>query len=214
MLAASKRLLIITGPQGSGNHLFSKIFALHDDVFGWKDLNKQYWIAHDKEPFAEAWHDVSKLKDVDWGGKDYAVTSISCPYAYKGVTTEPNYDNFITEAKSLGYDVSVAIIGRDQNIIKYQQQRVRYTHSYPKFSSKLESLMQHQPVFLSTELLYLYKEYYVRSLSSLVGIPVDSSRDTVNSILAVDTNEKYFAPADDQELDVTVRQVSGIIQAK
>ena len=25
------RLLIVTGPQGSGNHLFSKIFALHDE---------------------------------------------------------------------------------------------------------------------------------------------------------------------------------------
>lgn len=31
------RLLIITGPQGSGNHLFSKCLAVHEDV-------QEYWL--------------------------------------------------------------------------------------------------------------------------------------------------------------------------
>ena len=30
------KILIITGPQGSGNHLYSKIFAMHPLVNGWK----------------------------------------------------------------------------------------------------------------------------------------------------------------------------------
>ena len=48
-----KTLAILTGPQGSGNHLWSKIFSLHEDVFGWKSLLDNYWEAHRySEPFA------------------------------------------------------------------------------------------------------------------------------------------------------------------
>ena len=39
--------------------VFSKIFAQSKNVFSWKELNDEYWIAHDKEPFAEAWHNPS-----------------------------------------------------------------------------------------------------------------------------------------------------------
>ena len=38
-----KTLAVLTGPQGSGNHLWSKIFSLHEDVFGWKSLLDNYW---------------------------------------------------------------------------------------------------------------------------------------------------------------------------
>ena len=34
----NKKLLIITGPQGSGNHLFSRILSTHPEVGGWKSL--------------------------------------------------------------------------------------------------------------------------------------------------------------------------------
>ena len=59
-------ILIITGPQGSGNHLFSKIFALSPEVQGWAALNEKYWIGHDQEPFAEYWHDPSLLENFKW----------------------------------------------------------------------------------------------------------------------------------------------------
>ena len=50
-----KTLVILTGPQGSGNHLWSKILSLHADVFGWKSLLDNYWEAHRiSEPFAES----------------------------------------------------------------------------------------------------------------------------------------------------------------
>jgi hypothetical protein len=45
-----KKLLIITGPQGSGNHMWSKILALHPAVNGWSALLEEYWIPHDREP--------------------------------------------------------------------------------------------------------------------------------------------------------------------
>lgn len=203
-----KTLLIITGPQGSGNHLFSKIFAHHPDVFGWDDLTTQYWVPHDKEPFAEAWNDPSLLKDITFG--NYAVTSISCPYAFHGTTVEPKYQQFIDAAIALGYLIKVAIIGRDQNILKMQQERVRRTFSLPKFTANLEFLQQFDPVFLSTELLYLYKEKYVASISKLLEFPISPDTSYINSVLEKDANSKYFIEIEDQPLDAIVRNVSGI----
>ena len=208
-----KTLLIITGPQGSGNHLFSKILAQHPDVFGWKKLKEFYWIAHDEEPFAEAWHDPSLLRKVKFD-EQFAVTSISCPFAYKGEVTIPDYDNFIMEAMDIGYNVKVAIIGRDQNVLKFQQERVRDTYSLPKFHREMPKLAELNPVFLSTELLYLYREHYVRSLNDLLGVPVKVDEHTIRDILSSDPNAKYFTKADGQPLDAIVRKVSGLPKAK
>ena len=48
-MVEKSNLLIVTGPQGSGNHLFAKLFNLHPDVYG---LNMtRYWQGHDTEPF-------------------------------------------------------------------------------------------------------------------------------------------------------------------
>jgi hypothetical protein len=203
-----KTLLIITGPQGSGNHLWSKIFAATDGVYGWAALNDTYWVPHDQEPFAAAWRDPSLLKNIDFG--NYGVTSISCPYAYQGETVEPDYDKFIDAARNLGYEVRLAIIGRDQNVIQYQQTRVRGVHSYPRFDHKLSGLRHRSPVFLSTELLYLYRMDYVYSLRKLLGFPVYFTEAQLDVILAQDPNAKYFRAAEPQPLDEYVKQVSGL----
>ena len=50
-----KKLLIVTGPQGSGNHLFSRLLSLHPAVEGWTEMLDQYWVPSDQEPFAEYW---------------------------------------------------------------------------------------------------------------------------------------------------------------
>ena len=39
----TKQMLIVTGPQGAGNHLWSKIFSLHPKVYGWKSLLENYY---------------------------------------------------------------------------------------------------------------------------------------------------------------------------
>ena len=44
------KLLIVTGPQGSGNHLFAKIFNMHPSVKGWQ-MMWQEWQGHHLEPF-------------------------------------------------------------------------------------------------------------------------------------------------------------------
>ena len=203
-----KTLLIITGPQGSGNHMWSKVFAGGKDVYGWQELLDTYWIPHDQEPFAEAWDDPTKLKNIEF--ENYAVTSISCPYVYKGVTTIPDYESFINSARELGYEVKIAIIGRDQNIIQHQQTRVRGAPSIDHFKHKLPQLLLQDLVFISTELLYLYGMNYLRILQSQLKFPISISQTQLDEVLAQDPNAKYIHPAQEQILDAYVRTVSGI----
>ena len=203
-----KTLLIVTGPQGSGNHLWSKVFSADSSVWGWKQLLDTYWIPHSAEPFALAWEDPRLLKEIDFG--NYAMTSISCPYAKNGEAVEPKYAEFISEAKRLGYQVKLAIIGRDQNVLQYQQTRVRGAVSYHRFESNLHYLQSLHPVYLSTELLYLYKKDYIRSLSMQLEFPINIEDQQLEKILEQDPNAKYFKAAPEQELDHYVRYVSGL----
>ena len=203
-----KTLLIITGPQGSGNHLWSKIFSADNSVWGWKQLLDTYWIPHSAEPFAPAWENPRLLKEIEFGS--YAVTSISCPYAKDGQAVEPKYLEFINEACNLGYKVKIAIIGRDRNILLHQQQRVRKQVTLNKFEENLPYLQSLRPVYLSTELLYLYRRDYIRSIADQLQFPVNIEDNVLNEILIKDPNSKYFTQSDMQDLDYFVRQVSGI----
>jgi hypothetical protein len=74
------KMLILTGPQGAGNHLWSKVLSLHPKVYGWKTLLENYWEAHRfAEPFAQHWRDHTLLKSFDWSQSEYYFTSISLP---------------------------------------------------------------------------------------------------------------------------------------
>jgi len=205
-----KTMLITTGPQGSGNHLFSKIFALHKDVFGWDKLLDTYWIAHKDEPFAEHWINPELLKTFDWRQSDYYVTSISCPYHNVDVPTKPDYRQFIATLNELGIEVKVAVIGRDQNILKSQQQRIRNRVSLNDFLEQLDYLNTFNPIYLSQELLYLYKEHYVNNIAKLLDFPMDSNDTRIAEILKQDANSKYINDIEMQELDKFVRKVSFI----
>ena len=124
----NKTLVVLTGPQGSGNHLWSKILSLHQDVFVWKTLLDNYWEAHRfSEPFAEYWRNPETLHKFDWSQSQYYFTSISIPLGIesKGTKWCPNVVQFCTNAKDLGIDTKVLVIGRDQNILRNQQNRIR-----------------------------------------------------------------------------------------
>jgi hypothetical protein len=197
-------LLIITGPQGSGNHLFSKIFALDPDVVGWSKLNQEYWIGHDQEPFAEYWKDPGLLNNVVWN-HDYYVTSVSCPYVCQGETLIPNYDEFIGRCP---VKVKLAVIGRDQTILQYQQSRVRGKETKLEFLNVVDNLMKYNPTFISQELLYLYGANYVQSLGQQLGIPVSQDILAINEILKEDANKKYIEPVISHWLDEEVKLAS------
>jgi hypothetical protein len=196
----SKQMLILTGPQGAGNHLWSKVFSQHPDVFGWKTLLENYWEAHrTAEPFAKYWRDPSLLGQFDWTQSDNYFTSISVPLGIPNDTVnplwEPNLDLFKRVVERQGVNVKFAVVGRDQNILHEQQQRIRKESTLPMLLNQLRGI--DNPIFLSYELLYMYKDDYVKSLD--VNIPVDSN---VKHLLEDDANRKYVHAVEHNELDM------------
>lgn len=196
-----KKLLIITGPQGSGNHLWSKILAMHPAVQGW--VMADYWEGHHQEPFNEFWHDPTKFETTEFSDTNY-VTSISSPY-YRGKEPHrPDYKKFIKYASSI-FDVKTCIIGRDVNIIRSQQNRVRgeVTLILDDFKTIEE------PFYISTELLFLYGQEYLKSLSKQLDFPIAWNHATMLiDILKKDANEKYIKDVEDQKLDDIIRDTS------
>jgi len=126
-----KKLLIITGPQGSGNHFFSRVLSMHPEVSGWDEMLTQYWVPSDQEPFAEYWVDPDKLTADVFADKDYHLANVSCPFFFDGVRHVPKIVEVAERARSFGVDVEIAIIVRDQNINRLQQERVRGMHTTP-----------------------------------------------------------------------------------
>lgn len=200
------RMLIITGPQGSGNHLFSKIFALHEDVYGWKTLLNTYWEGHHLEPFAECWTDPELLHNFAWQQSEYHVTSISCPYFKNQVPHVPNFPKFIEIASEYA-EINVAVIGRDQNILKFQQERVRGTHTTPIAHDSFRWLFDNVDcTFLSQELLYLYKQNYLEQLSRDLDWPIAYWDPEIDEILNKDANNKYIKDVHEYWLDFEVHR--------
>jgi len=203
------KLIILTGPQGSGNHLFSKILALNPEVYGWSDLLDKYWIGHDKEPFAECWHQPSLLNKFNWNSSPVFVTSISCPYAYNGEYVNPNYQEFI-ECASQYCDVKVVLISRDQNILELQQDRVRNKITLHQYLDNVNYLSTLNPVFVSQEALYLYGIVYVNWLEQQIGVSNTTDTEEVNAILEVDANAKYIAQVKNHWLDKIAQEASNV----
>ena len=193
--------MILTGPQGSGNHLWSKIFSLHEDVFGWKSLLDNYWEAHRiSEPFAKYWKSPELLDEFDWSQSEYFFTSVSVPLGIKelGTIRRPNIMQFAKKVESLGIKVRICVVGRDQNILRHQQTRLRGESTVRYFLDQLSGF--YKPVFLSYELLYLYKEEYLKSLD--IGMPIAwYERDKISNILELDANNKYISYIKDSPLD-------------
>ena len=203
-----KQLLIVTGPQGSGNHVWSKIFALHSAVYGWKELNQTYWIGHDQEPFADCWNNTDRLKEFDWNQSDYYVTGVSCPYMNNGERTVPNLIGFAAQAMGCGINVRFAIIGRDRNILTFQETRLRGEPTYDLAVEQYQKLATWNPVYLSYELLQLYSRDYLKQLSISLEFPIDYSNAHVDEILKDDTNKKYFQSVEHHPTDDLARHTS------
>lgn len=189
-----KQLIVITGPQGSGNHLFSRVFALSPEVYGWSSLLHTVWQGHHEEPFALCWQDPDRLHEFDWTQSDTFVTSVSCPYFFNGQPTVPDYRRFIAAANYHVDHVAIGIIGRDQNIIRLQQSRVRGAPTVDQALEQFDYLFDNYHCeFLSQEMLYLYREQYVRWIERRFAVNINTTR--LEQILAEDANAKYVAQA-------------------
>lgn len=201
-----KKLLIITGPQGSGNHLFSRLLSNHPDVKGWEELSDKYWVPSDQEPFAEYWVEPRRLKAEHFDGKDYHLANVSCPFFFNGTRYVPKILEVAERAEWFGVDVQIAIIVRDQNINKLQQLRVRKEHTTPiaqdyYYNTLLNSSFKVH--FLDHEAFFLHKEHYLNWVSKILDFPVSTGPEILKFI-EEDANSKYVKYVDEYWLDEIV----------
>lgn len=201
-----KKLLILTGPQGSGNHMWSKIFALHPKVHGWQQLQDIHQTGHDQDPFAHYWRHPTQLNEFDWSKSDYYVASMSVPYMDNGTQIMPNFKEFIDELRSLNIVVQIAVVGRDQNITRIQQRRVRSGETLPLALAEIARFTNID--FLSYELVQLYKEVYLKEMSRKLDFPIDCDNPKLMEIISDDHNSKYIVPIENYWSDELAKQSS------
>ena len=202
-----KKLLIITGPQGSGNHLFSRVFSTHASVGGWKQLLDEYWVPSDLEPFAEYWVHPERMTDKDFEGYDYWLANVSVPFVYDGIRQTPKILEMARQARKLDIDVTIAIIVRDQNIQTEQQLRVRKEVTLPIAQEYYYNhvLTSDFPVhFLDNEAFFLHREHYLRWASKLLRFPIDYNNPDIFKFIEEDPNRKYVKHVDEYWLDEQV----------
>lgn len=198
-MAKAKKMLVLTGPQGAGNHLWSKIFSLHPEVYGWKTLLENYWEAHRyAEPFAECWRDPELLNTFDWAQSDYYFTSISVPLGIGQAKWAPNVELFVRTLLRKGIHPELVVCGRDQNILRQQQMRLRGEYTTPELLKAIENTFI-VPKFVSYELLQLYRQQYLKTLNFSIPIAYDNPR--IDEFLAEDSNEKYVKYVEEYFLD-------------
>jgi hypothetical protein len=204
---SNKKLLIITGPQGSGNHIFSRLFSLHEEVAGWDELLDTYWVPSDQEPFAEYWVKPETLTPRVFEDKQYHMANVSCPFFYDGVRYVPKILEVAERVKSFGIDVVIGIVVRDQNINKLQQMRVRKEHTLPiaqdyYYNTLLQSNLDVH--FLDHEAFFLHKEHYLKWVSKVLDFPVAYDSPDILKFITTDANHKYVNYVEEYWLDEKV----------
>jgi len=202
-----KKLLIVTGPQGSGNHFFSRVFSTHPDVGGWKSLLDEYWVPSDLEPFAEYWVYPERLTVGHFAEYDYWLANVSVPFVYDGIRRVPKILEVAERARSFGIAVQIAIIVRDQNINSEQQRRVRKEVTLPiaqeyYYQTLLDS--DFSVHFLDNEAFFLHREHYLKWVSKLLEFPIDWGNPDIFKFIDQDPNAKYVKYVDEYWLDQQV----------
>jgi hypothetical protein len=201
-----KKLLIVTGPQGSGNHLFSRIFSTAEQVGGWKSLLDHYWIPSDEEPFADYWIHPEQLSLEHFNGPDYWLANVSCPFYYDGVRHIPKILEMARHSLRLGVETTIAIICRDATINREQQLRVRKECTTPIALDYYQYLLSSEfPVhFISTESLFAHRHNYLRYLARILDFPIGVDHPDIFKFLDQDPNSKYVTHVDQYWLDQQV----------
>jgi hypothetical protein len=203
-----KQLLMMMGPQGSGNHIFSRMFSLHPEVYGWKDLQEHYWIRHQREPFAEFYifpHLLTQeVFDKNYDGWQYYFANISYPFGMYAVRYEPKILEFCQRFVSFGFEVKIVVIVRDDIINRLQQQRLRKKETIDSMKKYLDEVLlpSEFPVhFVSLESFFSYKQTYLKYLSKILEFPIDFDNPEILKFIDESPNKKYIVPADSHPVD-------------
>ena len=193
-----KKLLIVTGPQGSGNHLFARLFSMHPNVIGWESLHDNYWVPSDEEPFARYWVYPEELKFPEG---NFFCANVSVPFFYDGVRQTPKIKEVAQKAMSLGVQPIIAVIVRDRNINELQQVRVGGECTLDIATEYYKDIACH---FIDHEAFFLYKEKYIEYLGRLLEFPV--IKEGIDNFISVDANHKYVFPCKKHWLDDEIRK--------
>ena len=193
-----KKLLIVCGPQGSGNHLFARLLSAHENVVGWDSLKDNYWVPSDEEPFARFWVEPDKL---EFPEGNFFCANVSVPFFYDGVRQVPKIKEVAYKAISLGVQPIIAVIVRDRNINELQQVRVGGECTMDTALSYYKDMAVH---FIDHEAFFLYKEKYVEYLGRLLEFPV--IKEGIDNFISVDANHKYVFPCKKHWLDDEIRK--------
>ena len=193
-----KKLLIVTGPQGSGNHLFARLFSMHPNVVGWESLHDNYWVPSDEEPFARYWVYPEELKFPEG---NFFCANVSVPFFYDGVRQIPKIKEVAYKAISMGVQPIIAVIVRDRNINELQQVRVGGECTMDTALEYYKDIACH---FIDHEAFFLYKEKYIEYLGRLLEFPV--IKEGIDNFISVDANHKYVFPCKKHWLDDEIRK--------
>ena len=193
-----KKLLIVCGPQGSGNHLFARLLSAHPSVKGWDSLKDNYWVPSDEEPFAKYWVHPEQL--VFPPGKFFCA-NVSVPFFYDGVRQVPKIKEVARKAISLGVQPIIALIVRDRNINELQQKRVGGEVTMDTALEYFKDITCH---FIDHEAFFLWKEKYIEYLGRILEFPVTT--ENIDNFITVDANHKYVFPVQEHWLDKSIRE--------
>ena len=203
----AKKLVIITGPQGSGNHLFSRLLSLHPEVKGWEELLDKYWVPSDQEPYADYWVRPELLTKDKFSGHQYHLANVSCPFMYDGVRYVPKILEVAEQAQRFGVEVQIAIIVRDQNINAEQQRRVRGEVTTPIAQNYYYNTLLKSDFtvhFLDHEAFFLHTEHYLNWVGKILNFPVETDPNSIMLFIDKDANHKYIKYVDEYWLDQEV----------
>ena len=194
----SKKLLIVTGPQGSGNHLFARLLSAHPMVKGWDSLKDNYWVPSDEEPFARYWVYPEELQFPEG---DFFCVNVSVPFFYDGVRRTPKIREVAYRAVTMGVEPIIAVVCRDRNINELQQKRVGGEVTMDIALDYYADLRHH---FIDHEAFFLYKERYMEYLGRILEFPV--TKEGIDNFVTVDANHKYVYPIKEHSLDNEIRK--------
>ena len=188
------KVLLVIGPQGSGNHIWSKVLTT------WAD--KEFWVGHKDEPHSLLWSNMDNWKNHHFL-KD-SVVSISIPYMVNGVTKFPDIKGWKEIMVNRDIDHKICVTTRDGYINFLQNERVRPENNFKEAVEYIKGL--DVDCYLSTETLLAYQWKYIEQISKQLDFPIPHKTiDFTQSF-----NEKYVHYVETFHLDDTVRKVSGI----
>jgi len=193
-----RKLLIVCGPQGSGNHLFARLLSAHPNVVGWDSLKDNYWVPSDEEPFAKFWVHPEQLT---FPPGNFFCANVSVPFFYDGVRQVPKIKEVAQKAMSLGVQPVIALIVRDRNINELQQKRVGGEVTMDTALEYFKDMTCH---FIDHEAFFLWKEKYIEYLGRILEFPVTT--ESIDNFITVDANHKYVFPVQEHWLDNEIRK--------